>query len=92
MHLSEMAYEVRESYEKYVVSPVAHLDQLGILNNRFLTAHANLARMQTWIFLRPGEYRYLMILGQIRRQRKILRRLWICRREGLSSGWEPMGQ
>jgi len=33
---------VRESYEKYGMSPVAHLDQLGILDNKFLAAHANL--------------------------------------------------
>ena len=43
MHLSEMVYEVRESYEKYGMSPIAHLDQLGILDHRFLAAHANLA-------------------------------------------------
>lgn len=43
MHLSEMVYEVRESFEKYGMSPVAHLDQLGVLDHRFLAAHANLA-------------------------------------------------
>lgn len=43
MHLSEMVYEIRESFEKYGMSPVAHLDQLGILDHRFLAAHANLA-------------------------------------------------
>jgi len=37
-----MVYEVRQSYEKYGMSPVAHLDQLGILDNKFLAAHANL--------------------------------------------------
>lgn len=43
MHLSEMVYEIRESFEKYGMSPVAHLNQLGILDHRFLAAHANLA-------------------------------------------------
>jgi len=38
-----MVYEIRESIEKYGMSPVAHLDQLGILDNRFLATHANLA-------------------------------------------------
>ena len=34
---------VRESYEKYGMSQVTHLDQLGFLDHIFLAAHANLA-------------------------------------------------
>ncbi|MCL2852134.1 MAG: amidohydrolase [Defluviitaleaceae bacterium] len=43
MHLAEMVYEMKESREKYGISPVERLDKLGILDDKFLAAHACLA-------------------------------------------------
>ena len=46
MHLAEMVYEMRESREKYGASPVERLDRLGILDEKFLAAHACLASLE----------------------------------------------
>lgn len=40
MHLSEMDYEVRGCLEQYGKTPPAWLDELGILDDHFLAAHA----------------------------------------------------
>ena len=39
MHLAEMPFEVTECQEKYAMSPVAYVNSLGILDERFLAAH-----------------------------------------------------
>ncbi len=39
MHVAEMDYEVRQCGEDYNMTPVAYLDSLGILDERFLSAH-----------------------------------------------------
>ena len=40
MHTAEMPYEAEECMRQYGVSPVQHMDQLGILGPSFLAAHA----------------------------------------------------
>lgn len=39
LHLSEMDYEIRHFQEKYGKTPVAFLNDLGILNKRLIAAH-----------------------------------------------------
>lgn len=39
LHLSEMDYEIRHFQEKYGKTPVAFLDELGVLSERLIAAH-----------------------------------------------------
>lgn len=39
MHVSEMVYEQAQCHRAYGMSSIAHLDALGILDDRFLAAH-----------------------------------------------------
>lgn len=39
IHVSETKHEVNEIKEKYGETPVKHLDKIGVLNDRVLTAH-----------------------------------------------------
>ena len=39
MHLSETETEVRQSLDQYGLSPVAHLEHLGLLNSRLIADH-----------------------------------------------------
>lgn len=39
MHLAEMPFEYTECIEKYGMSPVAYVNSLGLLDDRFLAAH-----------------------------------------------------
>lgn len=39
MHVSEMEHEMVYYAEQYQMSPVAYLDSIGLLNNRFIAAH-----------------------------------------------------
>jgi cytosine/adenosine deaminase-related metal-dependent hydrolase len=43
MHVSEMDYEVAHFRDKYGMTPIAFLDSLGVLDERFLAAHCVLA-------------------------------------------------
>lgn len=39
IHLSEMAYEAKEAQDRYGMSPVAHLEDIGFLSDRLIAAH-----------------------------------------------------
>lgn len=43
MHLAEMVYEVKLCHEEFGMSPIEYLESLGVLDDHFLAAHANLA-------------------------------------------------
>ncbi len=40
MHIAEMEYEYKQYQEEYNMTPVQYLDSIGILNERFIGAHA----------------------------------------------------
>ncbi|WP_320046383.1 amidohydrolase [uncultured Ilyobacter sp.] len=40
MHVAEMGYELEECEKKYNMTPVEYLDSIGVLNERFISAHS----------------------------------------------------
>jgi cytosine/adenosine deaminase-related metal-dependent hydrolase len=55
VHVSEMDYEVAYFKDQYKMSPVAFLDHLNLLNDRFIAAHC--------IFMNDEDFKYMQVKG-----------------------------